>query len=458
MREKNLNMTMGHPARLLMSFALPLMAGNIFQQLYMVVDTAIVGQGVGMNALAALGSVDWMNWMYLGIAQGIAQGFSVRMSQKFGQGDGAGLKRVLGVSVRLTVLVAIVTLIGAQLALEGFLVLLQVPEALRGDAMLYSRIILMGIPAMLYYNFTASVLRSVGDSRTPLAAMVVAALLNILLDYVAVFWLEWGIGGAAGATVLSQCLAGTFCAIKIIKTPMLRFTRQDMARDRNLDRNLLAMGLPLAGYNVVIAVGGMVVQAVVNGFETPFIAGYTATNKLYGVLEIAALSYGYAVTTYTGQNFGAMLWQRIRSGTRWAVVVSLVTSVVIGGCMIFFGRDITMIFLASESVEEMAAAGRVAYLYLCAMAAMLPVLYLLYVYRSALQGIGNGRIPLISGIVEFVIRVCGAILVAYSGWQEGIFVAEVSAWAGSAILLTVAYYCLAARFGDNIKNPQKIGE
>ena len=241
MREKNLNMTLGHPARLLMSFALPLMAGNIFQQLYTVVDTAIVGQGVGMNALAALGSVDWMNWMYLGIAQGIAQGFSVRMSQKFGQGDWAGLKRVLGVSVRLTVLVAIVTVIGAQLALEGFLVLLQVPEALRGDAMLYSRIILMGIPAMLYYNFTASVLRSVGDSRTPLAAMVVAALLNILLDYLAVFWLEWGIAGAAGATVLSQCLAGTLCAIKISKTPMLQFTRQDMARDRNLDRNLLAM-------------------------------------------------------------------------------------------------------------------------------------------------------------------------------------------------------------------------
>ena len=266
MREKNLNMTLGHPARLLMSFALPLMAGNIFQQLYTVVDTAIVGQGVGMNALAALGSVDWMNWMYLGIAQGIAQGFSVRMSQKFGQGDWAGLKRVLGVSVRLTVLVAIVTVIGAQLALEGFLVLLQVPEALRGDAMLYSRIILMGIPAMLYYNFTASVLRSVGDSRTPLAAMVVAALLNILLDYLAVFWLEWGIAGAAAATVFAQVISGSICLVKIFRTPQLRFSKAALKPHRQSLGNLLAIGTPVALKNIAVAAGGMVVMAVVNTF------------------------------------------------------------------------------------------------------------------------------------------------------------------------------------------------
>ena len=449
MREKNLNMTLGHPGKLLMSFALPLMVGNVFQQLYTVVDTAIVGQGVGMNALAALGSVDWMNWMYLGIAQGFSQGFSVRMSQKYGQQDLEGLKRVLGVSARLTAWIAVVTVVAAQLALEGFLELLQVPETLHSDAMLYSRIILLGIPAMLYYNFTASVLRSVGDSKTPLAAMAVAAVTNIVLDCVAVFWLEWGIAGAAGATVLAQCLAGTLCAVKIVRTPQLRFGRKHMARDRRLSMNLMGLGLPVAGYNVIIAVGGMAVAAVVNGFDTSFIAGYTATNKLYGVLEIAALSYGYAVTTYTGQNFGAMLWDRIRTGTRWAVGISLVTSAAIGGVMILFGRPITMLFISSESAQLAAEAGQTAYLYLCVMAAMLPVLYLLYVYRSALQGIGNARIPLIAGLIEFVIRVSGAALVGFSVWQEGIFVAEVGAWVGAAVLLSVSYYYLAARLGKD---------
>ena len=313
--------------------------------------------------------------------------------------------------------------------------------------MLYSRIILLGIPAMIYYNFTASVLRAVGDSKTPLMAMAVAAVTNIILDCIAVFYLGWGIAGAAGATVLAQCLAGTFCALKIMKTPLLRFGRRHMARDGKLSRNLMGLGLPVAAYNVVIAVGGMAVSSVVNGFDTSFIAGYTATNKLYGVLEIAALSYGYAVTTYTGQNFGAMCWDRIRKGTNWAVVISLATSAAIGGVMIFFGRPVTMLFISSDSAQLAAAAGQTAYLYLCAMAAMLPVLYLLYVYRSALQGIGNTRIPLIAGILEFVIRVSGAMLVALSGWQEGIFLAEVGAWMGAAALLSVSYYYYAARLG-----------
>lgn len=445
MKKQNLNMTQGHPGKLLMMFALPLMAGNVFQQLYTVVDTAIVGQGVGMGALAALGSVDWMNWMFLGIAQGFTQGFSVRMSQKFGQKDWEGLRRTLGVSARLTVIVAIVTTLVAQLALHGFLRLLQVPAQLWDLAMLYSRIILLGIPAMLYYNYTASVLRAVGDSQTPLKAMVVAALTNIVLDCLAVFWLGWGVAGAAAATVFSQCLAGSLCAIKISRSEQLRFTRQHMAPDGFLSRNLMGLGLPVAAQNVIIAVGGMAVQSVVNGFDTTFIAGFTASNKLYGVLEIAAVSYGYAVTTYTGQNYGAMRWDRIRSGTNWAVIISLATSAAIAAAMLAFGRQITMLFISSEDPLLAAAAGETAYQYLSVMAMMLPVLYLLYAYRSALQGMGNTRIPLLSGVVEFLIRVGGSVMIGITLWQTGIFYAEVLAWAGAAVLLAVSYYVQAGK-------------
>ncbi len=440
---RNLNMTKGHPAGLLIRFALPLMFGNIFQQLYTVVDTAIVGNGVGMNALAALGTVDWLNWMFLAICQGFTQGFSVRMSQKFGEGDEDGLKRTIAVSVRLSVYIAVIALIVALAGLPLFLKLLRVPDNLMPYARSYSGIILAGIPAMMYFNYCAGVLRAVGDSKTPLIAMIVAALANIGLDCIAVFWLNWGIAGAAIATVLAQILAGAVCMVKMLRTPLLRYEKRHTARDSALVRALMALGTPLAAQFVIIAVGGMAVQSVVNRFETSFIAGYTATNKLYGILEIAAVSYGFAVTTYTGQNFGAALWNRIRRGTNWAVLLSVLTSMLIAGCMIAFGRTITMWFIDTKNLDEAIAAGNVAYRYLCFMSLALPILYLLHVFRAALQGVGNAKIPLWSGIVEFFIRVGASVLVSITLWQDGIFWGEISAWLGAAILLAAAYYCMA---------------
>ncbi|MBQ7817867.1 MAG: MATE family efflux transporter [Oscillospiraceae bacterium] len=444
---RNLNMTNGHPAGLLFRFALPLMFGNVFQQLYTVVDTAIVGNGVGMEALAALGTVDWLNWMFLAIAQGFTQGFSVRMSQKYGEGDDEGLKRTIGLSARLSVYIAIVSLAVALLGLPLFLQLLKVPGNLMEYAKTYSGIILAGVPAMVYYNYCASVLRAVGDSKTPLMAMIAASLANIVLDCIAVFALDMGIAGAAIATVIAQCLAGVICMIKMLRTPQLRFEKRHTANDPALVKALMALGAPLAAQFVIIAVGGMAVQSVVNRFETSFIAGFTATNKLYGILEIAAVSYGFAVTTYTGQNFGAALWERIRKGTNWAVLLSVLTAMLIGAAMIIFGRDITMLFIESDVPELEIAAGNVAYRYLCSMSLALPILYLLHVYRAALQGAGNAQIPLWSGIVEFFIRVGASVVVGMTLWQDGIFLGEIGAWVGAAILLAVAYYRIAAKFG-----------
>lgn len=444
---RNLNMTKGHPVGLLIRFALPLMFGNVFQQLYTVVDTAIVGKGVSMDALAALGTVDWLNWMFLAIAQGFTQGFSVRMSQKYGEGDSEGLKHTIGLSARLSVYIAVVALAVALLGLPLFLKLLKVPENLLESARTYSSIILSGVPVMVYYNYCASVLRAVGDSKTPLMAMIVASVANIVLDCIAVFTLDMGIAGAAIATVIAQCLAGVICMIKMLRTPQLRFEKRHMANDPALVKALMALGAPLAAQFVIIAVGGMAVQSVVNRFETSFIAGFTATSKLYGILEIAAVSYGFAVTTYTGQNFGAALWERIRKGTNWAVLLSVLTAMLIGAAMILFGRDITMLFIESDVPELEVAAGNVAYRYLCSMSIALPILYLLHVYRAALQGAGNAQIPLWSGIVEFFIRVGASVIVGMTLWQDGIFLGEISAWIGAAILLAAAYYRIAAKFG-----------
>jgi len=455
--EKNINMTEGKPLKLLVSFALPLMFGNIFQQLYTVVDTAIVGRGVGMGALAAVGTVDWLNWMFLGVAQGFTQGFSVRMSQKYGEGDKEGLKRIIGQSVKLSVAITVLATVIGQLGVPYFLQILRVPAEISDMAELYIRIMLGGFVATMFFNFCSSVLRSVGDSQTPLKAMIVASVTNIVLDYVAVFLLNWGIAGAAVATLFSQCLSGVICAVRIYQSKDLHFGRTHMEAGLHMGGNLMKIGAPIAAQNIIIALGGIVVQSVVNGFGTGFIAGFTATNKLYGLLEIAAISYGYAVTTYVGQNYGAGKTERIKCGMNAAIKLSLVTSVAVGVLMIVFGRQITMLFISQDVPEMAAVAGNTAYWYLFCMSVSLPILYMLHVYQAALRGMGNSVVSMISGIVEFCLRVSLSILVGITGFEYGIFGAEVSAWYGAAIFLAVNYYRLVSNKMKKHSRLQNIG-
>lgn len=456
---KTVNMTKGSPLRLMLLFALPLMLGNAFQQMYILVDTAIVGRGVGMTALAALGTVDWLNWMFIGIAQGFTQGFSVKIAQKFGEGDENGVRRSVAQCVRLSAIIAVVGVIFAQLALPLFLRVLRVPEELRGTAELYSRIIMGGFPVVVFFNCTSAMLRALGDSKTPLVAMLAASASNVVLDLVTVFPLGWGVAGAAGATVFSQLLSGVICAWRITKTPALRFSREQLAAERPLERELVKMGLPMAVKNIIISIGGIAVQSVVNGFSMSFIAGFTATNKLFGILDIAAISYGYAVTTYIGQNYGARLFDRIRRGLRTALLLSLVTSVIIGVLMLIAGRPITMLFISEKDPALVAAAGDTAYSYLSVMSVCLPILYLLYAFMAALQGLGDTVSPMISGIIEFVMRVAVSLAIGFTGYENGIFFSEVLAWLGATVYMIIMYKKTASRrLGDNKTTHELKGE
>ena len=436
---KTLTMTQGNPLRLLVVFSLPLMFGNVFQQLYSVVDTAIVGRGVGMQALAALGSVDWLNWMMLGIANGFTQGFSVRIAQKFGENNQKELQLFMGQSALAAFALALLCLALGQLALPVFLQLLRVPDALYSMAATYTRILFGGIPMVFLYNYASAMLRAVGDSKTPLLAMIVASVTNIVLDIVAVFVLGWGIAGAAAATIFAQGLSGVICVVKICRTPQLRFSKENLRPQWDALKNLLKIGFPAAIKNWMIAISGMVVMAVVNTFDTAFIAGFTASNKLYGLLEIAALSYGHAIITYVGQNYGAMRFDRIRSGMKSATVLALFTSLVIAAIMFLFGRPITMLFISTPNPAEALMAGEAAYHYLCVMAACLPVLYMLYLLLSALQGLGDTVRPMISGFLELTMRISVVVVVALTGYANGIFCAEVAAWIGATVYLSFHY-------------------
>lgn len=432
------NMTDGKPGKLILTFALPLMAGNVFQQLYTVVDTMVVGKYLGVNALAALGAADWMNWMMLGIIQGFAQGFSILMAQEFGAKRFERLRKVVGNSVILAALSSVFLVLAGQLAIRPVLTLLQTPDSVMDRALLYLRIMFLGIPIVMTYNLLAGILRSLGDGRTPLYAMIVASLTNIGLDLLFVMVFHWGIGGAAAATLLAQMVSSLYCLYHIRKVTFLQPTREDFRPDRALCGKLLLLGAPMAFQNCIIAVGGMIVQYVVNGFGVLFIAGFTATNKLYGVLEIAATSYGYAMTTYVGQNLGAGKNKRIRTGMRSALIIAAVTSVAIGAVMLLLGRWILGCFI-SGTPEEVEQAMQIAYFYLSVMSVCLPVLYLLHVTRSALQGMGNTLLPMVSGILEFAMRTITVLLLPLAVGEIGIFFAEIAAWVGADVVLVTSY-------------------
>lgn len=439
MAQRIRSMTEGSPTKLLFVFALPLMAGNVFQQLYTVVDTAIVGRFVGVEALAAVGAADWFNWMVLGIVQGLTQGFSILMAQHFGAGDHRELSRTVGASLTLSAVAAAVTLLLSQLSIVPVLKLLGTPDNIINDSILYLRIIFGGIPIITAYNLLAGILRALGDSKTPLYAMVLASLVNVGLDLLFVIVFHWGIAGAAAATVIAQGISIVYCFLNVRKITILKIEKGDLKLNRGMTGSLLKLGTPTALQNLIISVGGMVVQSVVNQFGMLFIAGYTATNKMYGLLETAAISYGYAVTSYVGQNLGAKNLKRIKSGMKSATVIALFTSGVITACMILLGKFFLGLFI-SGTPEEVEATMAVAYRYLVIMASFLSILYMLHIYRSALMGLGDTVVPMISGFVEMVIRITSAMLLPIWVGEDGVFIAEVGAWTGAAILLVTAFF------------------
>ncbi|MBO7253419.1 MAG: MATE family efflux transporter [Oscillospiraceae bacterium] len=432
-------MTEGNPLSLIVSFSLPLMAGNIFQQMYTVVDTMVVGKVLGVDALAALGATDWLHWLVLGMIQGVTQGFGILMARKYGAQQYESLRKITGNSAVLSCLCAVLFLLISQAAARPVLLLLQTPETILPMSMTYLRIMFMGIPIVFGYNLLACILRSLGDGQTPLNAMIIASVLNIGLDLLFVLGFGWGIVGAAAATLIAQLFSGIFCFVRLRCIEFLTLKTSDFHLEKGLSLQLMNLGWPIAAQNAIIAVGGMIIQTVVNGCGVIFIAGFTATNKLYGILEMAATSYGYAMITYVGQNLGACRYDRIRKGMRCAVAVSIVTSGVITTVMITLGRSIVGLFL-SGSAQEVAQATEIAYQYLVVMSVCLPVLYILHVTRSAVQGMGNTVLPMISGVAEFFMRTGGVLLLPALLGQTGIFIAEVMAWMGADLILIPSYF------------------
>ncbi|WP_329809145.1 MATE family efflux transporter [Enterocloster citroniae] len=428
------NMTEGSPAKLILSFSLPLMAANLGQQLYMIVDTMIVGKGVGVEALASVGATDWSYWLALWVIQAMTQGFAISISQHFGEGNQNRIKKTVAMSIWLCLGIGVVLTVSGLVFARFLLRILQTPDPIFQGALSYLMILYAGILVVMAYNMAAAILRSLGDGKTPLIAIVIAAITNILLDLLFVLVFRWGVAGAAFATVLAQLLAFIYCLLVMRKIDLLKMERKDWKPESSIIKRQCGLGIPLALQHVLIAIGGMILQSSINRHGFVFIAGFTATNKIYGLLESSAISLGYAVTTYTAQNYGAGRYDRIRNGLKSSVLIAAAMSVCVSAAMIAGGRAVLGLFIDSTS-SSAAEVLEISYHYLFIMSCLLSSLYLLYAFRNTLQGLGNTVAPFLSGVMEFFARVSVAVYFSRLWGTEAIFFAEPCAWAAATLVL-----------------------
>ena len=433
------DMTAGKPVALILAFAIPILAGNLLQQLYNLVDSLIVGRILGVTALAAVSASGWLDWAVLSIPMGLAQGFSIQAAQYFGANRPEELRRTVGQSILIAVFATVLLEAASQLLLHPVLKWMNTPAETFSLTEGYLRIIYGGLPVVMAVNVLNGFLHALGNSRTPLAALAIASAANMLLDWFFVGYCRMGINGGACATVIAQVISALISFRTVRRLFMLHPEKKDLYPDRRMMARLIRLGVPIAFQNVIIAVGGLILQGVVNGFGFIFMAGYNAASRLQGLVEMAGASVGSAVGTFTGQNIGAGKKDRVYRGLHSSARISVGMALGIGAVMVLLGRQILSMFIQDEPglAEQVLSFG---YQFLCVMAAGLPMLYLLFVYRSTLQGLGNTVIPMISGFVELGMRVGCALLLPLFFGVWGIYTAEIAAWIGAGVLLIISCY------------------
>lgn len=436
---KVLDMTKGNPTRLIIRLALPLILTNIGQQLYAIVDAIVVGRGVGVEALAAVGATDWLCWLVLWSVQAMTQGFSVMVSQSFGAKDTKTLKKAIAMSITLCVWIGLLITIVSTVAAGPLLALLHTPEEIFAGAKLYLTAIYIGTPIVMAYNMAAAFLRALGNGRGPLIAMGIAGGINVALDIIFVMGFGWGILGAAAATLIAQIFAFLYCAWVLRGVEAFSLAKQDWKLDTQMIGRLCMLGLPLALQHCVIVTGGIIVQLVVNGCGFLFVAGMTATNKLHGLLDCSASAFGHAISTFTGQNYGAGNSQRMKTGLRRALLLSVSFALLVSLCMFVFGRNIVSLFVSTNELNA-AHVLDIAYEYLMIMSTFLVSAYVMHVYRSTLQGMGSMLAPTLAGFVEFFARAGVALLLPRVLGERGLFFTDASSWTLSAVFMVLSYY------------------
>lgn len=431
------DMSRGNPARLIISFMLPVLAGNIFQQFYNVVDSVIVGQFLGVNALAAVGSTGSVVFLVWGLVTGLTSGFSVILAQQFGAGDKKGLCRYEGASVWLCGVIGILMTVILMLGLNPILRLMNTPDEIFGETRAYLGVLFAGILITFAYNMLAGMLRALGDSKTPLLFLVIASILNIVLDIVFILYCNTGVAGAAYATLIAQAVSALLCVRHIAKKyEILKISRQDIHCSVSSAKKLLNVGIPMGLQFSITAIGTMIVQAALNGLGPVYIAGFSAAGKIGNIATQPFPSLGVAMATYTGQNMGARRFDRVKKGVSAGFAICMVCSVITGAAVYLFGPYMMKIFASGES-GQMIEYG-VEYLKISAW--FYPPLSLIFLYRNTLQGLGDGLVPMLGGVFELAARFGAILVLAEPFGYTGICFSDPAAWVMALIPLVPVYY------------------
>lgn len=438
------DLTRGNPAKVIVIYALPIILGNVFQQLYNVVDLIIVGRFISYQALAGVGITNGLTFFILGFVMGITSGMAIRTAQLVGAGDLNGMRRSVATSLLLCLASCVVLTVFSVLLARPLLRLIGTGEEIFGFASTYLIIIYAGVSTQIAYNMISCILRALGDSRTPLYFLIFSSLLNIVIDLLFIVIFDMGVKGAAYGTVISQGLSALLCFIYAFwKYPYLRLSRKDFNTSASFIWEHLRIGLPMAFQMSIIAIGIVLLQAALNAFPSTYIAGFTAANKIQNFGSLIAVSMGVAIANFVGQNYGAGYMSRVREGVRVTLIITLSACVVISILMVVLSRPLTSLFLTSGDVagavsldEIYTASGK----YLLTSAIFFPFLFELFIYRNALQGVGKTFWTLMAGILELVIRCATSFTLPVLFGYTGLIFVDVLAWVGAGLLQLVAYY------------------
>ncbi len=442
------DMTKGNPMRLILGFAVPLLLGLVFQQFYSMVDAVIVGHYLGVEALAAVGATGSVNFLIIGFCMGICNGFGIPIAQEFGAKHEGELKRFVANSVWLSVIFAVVITIVVSLLCRPILQIMRTPDNIIDGSYNYIIIIFLGIPVVLLYNMTAAILRSLGDSRTPVVFLVTAAVLNIFLDIFCIVVLSMGVAGAAVATVVSQAIAGFACLIYMRrKFSILRLSKEESRWNRSYAGKLCNMGIPMGLQYSITAIGSVILQSAVNSIDSNAVAAVTAGGKVGMLLVCPFDAMGSTMATYGGQNVGAGDLDRVNKGLKDCCLLGLIYALIALGAVYLFGKQLLLLFLDAGETQIIADA----YSFLQINALFYFPLALVNIVRFLIQGMGYSKLAVFAGAFEMLARaLAGFLLVPQFGFSAVRF-ANPLAWVFADIFLIPAFFHVRKKMESVLK-------
>ena len=437
------SMTSGNSLKLLLTFMVPLIIGNIFQQMYSISDIIIVGRTIGVNALAAVGAAAPIFMLLVMITMGMSNGLTVITGQFFGAGDFDNMRRSVAMSLRLSIISVIILAVGMFIVIDPLLALMNLPEilyedtrSLYEDTRSYILIVAEGLWAMMAYNFFSAVLRALGDSKTPVAFLIFATIINVGLALLFILKFGLGVPGSAYALVMAQGISAFLCVIYMWKHfPVLRLQKSDWKWDKQFALAHLKIGLPMAGQFSILGVGILLIQSITNSFGPNTIAGFTAAIRVEQLALQPMASFGIAMAAFSAQNYGAKQFRRIRDAVKKCSLIAMAFAFCAGILIFFFSENIIGIFIEEGNPKVIEDA----LLYLNCSVPFYFFLSQMFIYRSAVQGMGVGMVPLASSLIELGMRTGVAKFLATDWGYRGVCYASPVAWVAGSIFLFFAY-------------------